>query len=493
MDKQNKPVFCLNLPCQGSENVSLDTAGMQLDNWDALHLTSPRLLTQATKLDEVFKLTSLGSPYRLNSQIFSSESGGESSSVAAATPSCVEFEDGKEESSYYFQEFECLAPFAEFKSSVMEGNCSLSNEQDFGACNGLFNEKMRLDSSATCQKRFIMFDQTGSRGRIIFHPSQFSMMLPNSTIYKAQINPNSMVSEEIKKLAVPVEGKYSDWETLSTPYNETLLVSAFAALQKIREDRFNSLSPVNFGTEFIHYSAEGEESTGRLSYDGASQAKNGSSHSQFHEDTEDLEALLCSDDEESSTGHSPSEVIGNNGHLSLEEDNSDVTSGIPAKRRRIDFMANGEQAVDYTPAPASFEDFDNISMTNEIYPLVRSPDISVVDTSSWDIVNQPKFSADIYDDNYSQNLLCGYSCHSIHREYSSKGSGNEQMQSVKCLLGHSGSAKNSRKGKIKRTVKLLKSILPGGDCMDTAIVLDEAIQYVRLLQQKVKKLEANQG
>lgn len=111
-------------------------------------------------------------------------------------------------------------------------------------------------------------------------------------------------------------------------------------MQKIREDRFNSLSPVNFGNEFIHYSAEGEESTGRVSYDGASQTKSGSPHSQFHEDTEDLEALLCSDDEESSTGHSPSEVTGNNGHLSLEEDNSDVTSGIPAKRRRIDFMEN---------------------------------------------------------------------------------------------------------------------------------------------------------
>lgn len=491
MDKQNKPVFCLNLPCQSSENVSLDTAVLpwvQLDNWDTPNLTSPRPLTQATKLDEVFKSTSVGSPHLLNSQIFSSESGGESSSVAAATPSCEEFEDGKEESSYYFQEFEFLAPFAEFRSSVMEGNCSLSNEQDFGACNGLFNEKMRLDSSATCQKRFILFDQAGSRGRIIFHPSQFSMMLPNSTISKTQINPNSMVSEEIMKLEVPVEGKYSDWETLSPPYNETLLVSAFAALQKVREDRFNSLSPATFGNEFIHYSAEGEESTGRVSYDGASQAKSGSSHSQFHEDTEDLEALLCSDDEESSTGHSPSEVTGNNGHLSIEEDNNDVTSGIPAKRRRIDVMANGEQAVDYIPA--SIEEFDNISITNEKY---QSPDISVVDTSSWDMDNQPKFSADIYDDNYSHNLLCGYSCHGIHGEYSSKGSGDEHMQSVKCLLGHSGSAKNSRKGKIKRTVRLLKSIIPGGDCMDTAIVLDEAIQYVRLLQQKVKKLEANQN
>lgn len=485
MDKQNKPVFCLNLPCEGSENVRLDTAilpWVQLENWHAPNLTSPRPLTHAAKLDEVFKSTSVGSPCHLNSQIFSSDSGGESSSVAAATPSYEELEDGKDESSYYFQEFECLAPFAEFRSS-----CPLPNEQDFGVCNGLFPEKMRLDSSATCQKRFIMFDQTGSRGRIIFHPSQFSMMLPNSTTSKAQINANSMVSEEIMKLEVPVEGKYSDWETLSAPYNETLVVSAFAALQKMREDRWNSLSPVNFGNEFIHCSAEGEESTSRVSYYGVSQAKSGSSHSQFHEDTEDLEALLCSDDEESSTGHSPSEVTGNNGHMSTEEDNTDVTSGVPSKRRRIDVMANGEQEVDYIPA--SIKESDNRSMTNEKYCL---PDISVVDTSSWDMGNQLKFSADIYDDHYNESLLCGYSCHGIHGDYSSKGSGNEQMQSVKCLLGHSGSAKNSRKGKIKRTVKLLKSIIPGGDCMDTAIVLDEAIQYLRLLQQKVKKLEANQ-
>jgi hypothetical protein len=69
----------------------------------------------------------------------------------------------------------------------------------------------------------------------------------------------------------------------------------------------------------------------------------------------------------------------------------------------------------------------------------QSPDISVVDTSSWDMGNQPKFSADIYDDNYNHNLFCGYSCHGIHGEYRSKGCGNEHMQYVKCLLGHSGS------------------------------------------------------
>lgn len=490
MDKQNKPVFCLNLPCQGSQNVGLETATLpwvQPKNWDVPNLTSPRPLTQAAKLVEVFKSTSVGSPCHLNPQIFSSESGGEFSSVAAATPSYEDLEDGKEES-YYFQEFECLAPFVEFRNSVMDGMCPLPNEQCFGACNGLFSEKTSLDSSATVQKRFIMFDQTGSTGRIIFHPSQLSMLLPNSTISNTQINANSMVSEEIMKLEVPVEGKFVDWESLFPPYNETLVVSAFAALQKMRGDRLNSLSPVNFGTEFIHCSAEGEESTSRVSNDRLSQAKSGSSHSQFHEDTEDLEALLCSDDEESSTGHSPSEVTGNNGQMSIEEDNTDVTSGIPAKRRRIDDMANREQEVDYIPA--SIKESDNRSMTNEKY---QSPDIfSVVDTSSWDMGDQPKISADIYGDKYNENLLCGYSCHGIHGEYSSKGSGNEQMQSVKCLLGHSGSAKNSRKGKIKRTVKRLKSIIPGGECMDTAVVLDEAIQYVRSLQQKVKKLEANQ-
>lgn len=481
MDKQNKPVFCLNLPCQGSENVGLETATLpwlQPKNWDVPNLTSPRPLTQAAKLVEVFNSTSVGSPCHPNSQIFSSESGGESCSVAAATPSYEDLEDGKEES-YYFQEFECLAPSVGFRSPVREGKCPLPNEQCFGACN---------DSSATVQKRFIMFDQTGSTGRIIFHPSQLPMLLPNSTISKTHINANSMIPEEIMKLEVPVEGKCIDWESLFPPYNETLVVSAFAALQKMREDRLNPLSPVNFGNEFIHCSAEGEESTSRVSYDRLSQAKSGSSHSQFHEDTEDLEALLCSDDEESSTGHSPSGVTGNNGQMSIEEDNTDVTSGIPAKRRRVDDMANREQEVD--DIPDSIKESDNRSMTNEKY---ESPDIfSVVDTSSWDMGDHPKIYADIYGDKYNENLLCGYSCHGIRGEYSPKGSGNEQMQSVKCLLEHSESAKNSRKGKIKRTVKRLKSIIPGGESMDTAVVLDEAIQYVRSLQQKVKKLEANQ-
>ncbi|KAL3695935.1 hypothetical protein R1sor_010011 [Riccia sorocarpa] len=52
----------------------------------------------------------------------------------------------------------------------------------------------------------------------------------------------------------------------------------------------------------------------------------------------------------------------------------------------------------------------------------------------------------------------------------------------------SGSARKSRRAKIRQTVKLLRDLIPGGNCMDSGNVLDEAINYVKLLQLQVQTL-----
>lgn len=54
----------------------------------------------------------------------------------------------------------------------------------------------------------------------------------------------------------------------------------------------------------------------------------------------------------------------------------------------------------------------------------------------------------------------------------------------------SGSARQSMRQRMRETVKLLRKAIPGGECMDTAIVLDETINYVKLLQLQVQALGA---
>lgn len=337
---------------------------------------------------------------------------------------------------------------------------------------------MNLGSSVSCQKRFILFDHTGSTGRIIFHPSQYSMK---------EINAPNMNSKEVTSSKEPIEDNYLDWKAGCHENEETVVALAFAALQKTRASRWNSISLGNFGGELIPESGEGEgESTSRMSYHALRQEKPPSSCSEMHEDTEDLEALLSSDNEESSTGRSPSDITGNDGDNYVEDDFVDVTSGISMKRRRIETRECVEDKVDLIPASAK-ESFEKL-MTDE---NCLSPNISVVDTSSWE-PDVPEYLENVEDDNYNDDLLCGHRSYGKSDECSSKISGNELFRPFKCFTRQSGLSKKSRNENIKRTVEQLRSIIPGGKGMETAVVLDEAIQYVKALQRKVKRMEANQ-
>eukprot|EP01018_Ginkgo_biloba_P005739 Gb_01508 [translate_table: standard] len=475
MESQNKLVFWLN-PSQVPEQVRLDTAlpWTKPGKCGVSNLTSLKPGSQTAQFFEAFEATSLIKPIHSNSQVYSAESGVKPSCVAAASPSPEVF-NGKETSSCYFHTCEATPQGAEFNTSATGGLSPFQRKHDFRAWNGVLSEKIKMQLSETCQKRFIMFDQTGSRGRIIFHPNQFSTLLPNYAKAKEGMNAQNMDSEEVMRLKVPVAVSSVDWDA-SYPACREAMTSAFAALQKMRADRLNSVPLGNFGNEFVACSAE--ESASRVSCNGLSQANTGDSQSQLHEDTEDLEALLNSEDEESSTGHSPSDVSGNNDYTPIEEDSTDITSGIRAKRRRIE-KEDGEEEVNSMLASIK----DSV-VKAEISDECRLPDVSVVDTSSWDPEVQPEQCNDVKDDEYNANLFYGSSFLN-----GSEGSANEQMWTCKCNLG---SAKKLKKEKIKKTVRLLRSMIPGGDCMDTAIVLDEAIQCVKLLQVKVKKLGANQ-
>ncbi|KAL2892891.1 hypothetical protein RDABS01_008800 [Bienertia sinuspersici] len=157
--------------------------------------------------------------------------------------------------------------------------------------------------------------------------------------------------------------------------------------------------------------------------------------SEMHEDTEDIDALLSSDDEdnysdddeETSTGRSPS----------WDDENEDLdevaSSAGPSKRQKL-----------------SDNDYEVPSVTYGASSL------------------KPKRSLEYEDDAES-------SC-----------AGNEPMKcGNSCTL--SGS-KRERKEKIREAVSILQTILPGGDGKDAVVVLDEAINYLKTLRLKAKSL-----
>ncbi|XP_059633303.1 transcription factor bHLH143-like isoform X2 [Cornus florida] len=169
------------------------------------------------------------------------------------------------------------------------------------------------------------------------------------------------------------------------------------------------------------------------------------SESEMHEDTEELNALLYSDDntsyseddEETSTGHSPSTVTAYDKHEWLEKNAEEVVSSAEStKRQKLSDI--GYVVPSFVKMPSSEE-------PNKCF----------------------EYEADA--------------------ESSCAVEKNQELGEFGSSLGN----KMSRKEKIRETVSILRSIIPGGKGKDAIVVLDEAIHYLRSLKRKAKELGVN--
>lgn len=155
---------------------------------------------------------------------------------------------------------------------------------------------------------------------------------------------------------------------------------------------------------------------------------------EMHEDTEEIDALLYSDSEnsfdseEASTGHSP---------LGIEEDAEECTSPVPPKRRKLEH--------------------------SEI-------DASLTDTASSTVVPCRRFH--IKDDG------AGLSC-------ADSWSKPEESPNYKIACG--------KRERIQATVNLLRRIVPGGKGKGAAAVLDDAIRYLKSLKIQAEVLDGCGG
>ncbi|XP_039070111.1 transcription factor bHLH145-like [Hibiscus syriacus] len=164
--------------------------------------------------------------------------------------------------------------------------------------------------------------------------------------------------------------------------------------------------------------------------------------SEMHENTEELNALLYSDDdgefteddEVTSTGHSPCTMTSAQDEQCEGRCEEVANSTRLTKKRKL---RNG---------------------SNSYSPLL-------MDTANSG--NPNKISE--YEDDAESSCANGQSPRSVDTDSSL---GNKRM----------------RKDKIRDTVRVLRSIIPGGEGKDTVVVLDEAIDYLKSLKHKAKTL-----
>lgn len=249
------------------------------------------------------------------------------------------------------------------------------------------NEEAIKPQAGSAHKRFLVFDQSGDQTTMIFSPGIGTPIQCLASWGPRQLNANNLSGDEPSGRG---EAKHH-----TGPYS------------------FNELDETN-GTDM---------------------------HSEMHEDTEELDALLYSDeesdytddDEVTSTGHSPSTMTTHEKQDWFEGSSEEVASSArPTKKRKV------------------FDgDYDNVPS-----PMVTA--------------NSMKFSPHVetLDD---AEFSCG----------NSQNAGAGEMGSL------SGN-KRIRKDKIRETVSILRSILPDGTGKDAMVVLSEAIDYLKSLKLKAK-------
>lgn len=171
--------------------------------------------------------------------------------------------------------------------------------------------------------------------------------------------------------------------------------------------------------------------------------------SETHEDSEDIDALLSSDDEDSftddgeetSTGRSPSTMTAyEKQHWFDENEDMDevASSAGPSKRQKLSDISYEVPSITYT-------------------------------SSSY----KHKRTLEYEDDAESRCVGVPPTSNEYNNAYSLSGS------------------KRERKEKIRETVNILQTILPDGNGKDAVVVLDEAINYLKTLKCTAKSLEVS--
>ncbi|KAI5069862.1 hypothetical protein GOP47_0016163 [Adiantum capillus-veneris] len=337
---------------------------------------------------------------------------------------------------------------------------SLSNLEKGAVCAvNPFAGGLQFQSSQPHLKRFIMFDHSNGKGRVFFHPAvaqdmfgsvqsrilDSKVLIPNQEV-KSECSASSFA--EYKQM---VEGAFISLQSLRAsrpndvflPKADALTSGEIVSSQKPRvpetaakvvgkswtldaqdvpgphvasetlvceEKSKVAIRPsIDSKQDCLHNTSLWcSPPSNRSDISGLKRTEVAAESELMQENTEDLDALLSSDEDEDddvrSTGHSPDESLGKEAG---EEEAEEEAEQNPCKRRRMFDEYEGELGL-------------------------------------------------------NKKANCGNEC---------------------------DNAQSSRRLKIKKTVKALRRMIPGGGLLDTAFVLDRTIMYVKTLRDRVNQLE----
>ncbi|XP_048231662.1 transcription factor bHLH143 [Ricinus communis] len=263
-------------------------------------------------------------------------------------------------------------------------------KESLPAFNYGFSGESALNAVPACQRKFVIFDQSGNETKLIY-----------SSFFPTGAKPTIAASR-------PTAGSYLRSEEHAAKLDGINLI--MPKLQEVSDENYFS----------------GEES-------------------EMHEDTEEIDALLYSDDNDDdydddeviSTGHSPS-LIRNYGMQGQVEEITEEVTDSAGQNKRQKLLDGGYKRSSLTDTASSTK----VAMAH------------------------------------------GYDCDDAE---SSCAIGQNHKELRLAILGK----EQLKKDKIRSTLKILESIIPGVKDKDPLLVLDVAIDYLKSLKLSAKTLGVN--
>eukprot|EP00252_Welwitschia_mirabilis_P010408 TRINITY_DN23654_c0_g1_i2.p1 TRINITY_DN23654_c0_g1~~TRINITY_DN23654_c0_g1_i2.p1 ORF type:complete len:482 (-),score=101.09 TRINITY_DN23654_c0_g1_i2:172-1617(-) len=221
-----------------------------------------------------------------------------------------------------------------------------------------------------------------------------------------------------------------------------------------------------------------------------------SSNGSWHENTEELDALMSSDEEENSTGHSPSDVrsasaYGNDVTSTSSKSDFNKCQEFSETASRINSSSCQEICNDGKEfVAATCQGSGSASIEELVGETGQNYDICSDDNSCQRLhVQGTRICNANYDDRVTMEKKDARSSTISISEDERRDSSEQRRQALRSFSACSIAKKKSKKERIKKMIGILRSMFFGEGYIDTAVVLNETVRCVKSLQVKVKALE----
>ena len=308
-------------------------------------------------------------------------------------------------------------------------------------------EKFDMQTSNACHKGFVVFDHTETKNTVICHPSWLNDCTCESSlgpeinqIGKCFLNEGKDFNQQIKEAMPSFHFSSALQPNLSRSISDDIVQDSTTMRTSLA---FKS----NRGKcDIGRYHNVQTKNESEISFSSGNGILN-----QFHEDTEEIDALLSSDEELNSTGHSPEDDASSNCLYEAEKND-----GIRKRKFRI----------------VPLEEEDDASVGLGKADLINK---DTRNSNIWGLKRKVSLKSQLSRKDPSVNIL--EQVYMGMNDYSSSsGTFGESLDPTKRV-------------KIKANIRLLKNVIPGGNDLDTETVLSRAVQYVKCLEQRLQALE----